>query len=58
MTWIPNGFLCVSEGELTSQESRLLDSLINEIVVETALDAHASVKRSRGTCIHCGQKYV
>lgn len=34
--------------------SKFLDSLINELVLDTALDAHATVKRARAICTLCG----
>lgn len=38
--------------------TRLLGSLLNEIVVDTALDVHSSVKRSKRRCAQCGELYV
>ena len=36
----------------------MLDSLVNEIIVDVALEAHAYAKRERGLCTHCGQRCV
>lgn len=38
--------------------SRLLGSLLNELVVDTALDVHSAVKRSKRKCPQCGELYV
>ena len=36
----------------------MLDSLVNEIIVDVALEAHAYAKKKKGLCTLCGQRYV
>lgn len=38
--------------------ARLLGSLVNEIVIDTALHAHSSAKKARRVCPQCGERYV
>lgn len=55
--WIRSKFLYVLN-VFMRQESRLLDSLINEVVVSVALEVHGRAKRAKMDCLLCDQPYV
>ena len=50
--------LCEYAFLLVMKESRLMDSLINEVVVSVALEVHGRTKRMRMDCALCDKPYV
>ena len=50
--------LCEYACLLMMKESRLMDSLINEVVVSVALEVHGRTKRMRMDCALCDKPYV